>query len=106
MAIGCELDAVVKTRSQVVHEHLRVVRIAPADEPIADELGVGTNRGPCPNVAGESGRVLGDILLFGVNEAPNLVALDPRAVQAAHVLVMEVDAGFPGFRKELRHRID
>ena len=69
---------------------------------------VGVERGPRPNIASALRRGLRgrDVLLLGVAEAPNFVALDALARNAAHGRIMELSADRAGFGEELVDRVD
>src|SRR5262249_18719233 len=48
----------------------------------------------------------GHVLLFGVNETPNLVALNAFARDAAHCLVMKASADWTCLRQQLGDGVD
>jgi hypothetical protein len=79
-----------------------------ADEIGDHELGVGVQRGPCPDIASASGSRLGGlhVALFGVAEAPDFIALHPLRFNAQDLFVMQGEAGFPSVIQELGHGID
>jgi len=68
-----ELDPIGEPVPQVVHEHLGVVHGPRTNEPGRDELRVGADRRPRPDVAiAERVAVLiGDVLLLGVAVGPD-----------------------------------
>lgn len=88
--VAGELDAVRKTRRDVVHEPLRALTITAADEVGDDELRVRIDRGPSPSVSRAIRGRLGvrNVLLLGVGEAPNLVDLDALRRHAPDVGVV------------------
>src|SRR5467141_2329085 len=57
-------------------------------------------------VAGRALVLLGEILRLGVHERPNLVALNPLALEPAHRLVLVFLAGRAHVQEELGHGID
>ena len=108
MPIRGHLHAAVKAAGEIIHEMLGIFGITTTDEPIADQLAIGANRGPRPHIAGKGWRILGRsrVLFLRINEGPNLIALDALAAQPLHVLIVIVEAGFACFRPKLRHRVD
>ncbi len=94
VAIGGKLDTVLQTAAQIVHELDCILAASSANQPRDYEFAVAIKRGPGPCVASFLGRSLGasDILLLGVGEAPNFVALDPAGRDALHMLVVHISA--------------
>ena len=83
-AVRGQLDASVpQAHPEVAQERVAVLHRPLAHEPRRDQLRVGVDGGPRPHVAVAEhvGLVGGDVLLLGVAERPNLVALDYRAGQ-------------------------
>jgi hypothetical protein len=58
-----------------------------ADDETGNQLGVGIQRNPRPDIAQCSGIPAFDILLFLTDESPNLINLDVAAWQVDHLLV-------------------
>ena len=80
------------------------VHIATAEQPANDQLGIGTESSPRPNVA--SGRRSGlgvlYVVVLGVNERPDFIHLDALAGQIAKGLVLIGRASVAGGNKQLR----
>ena len=108
MAVRGELDAVGKAGAQIVHQLDCAVAAATANEIGHGQLRVGVDRGPGPHVAGPFRRGLRgrDVLLLGVAERPNLVALDAARLHIVHRFVVNREAGFPRLDEQLRNRVD
>ena len=70
VAVRSELDLIGETRLKIAHERNAGVLAAVADVPRDDQLRVGINRGPRPNVARGLWRGLGelDVLFLGIAE--------------------------------------
>ena len=107
VTVAGELDAVGEAGRHIVHEPLGAFAIPAADEVAHHELAVGVERHPCPGVPGALGGLLrlGYVLLFGVDEAPDLIDLNPLRPHASNVLVMVGHADLAGVGQELRHRV-
>ena len=101
VAVAGKLYAIGQSAFQIVSERKGGVRIASAKQPANDQLGIGAECGPCPNVASGRGRGLGvlHVVILGVNEAPDFIHLDPLAGQIAQRLVLIGRAGMTGFNK-------
>ena len=101
--VGGELDRTAEPRLQVIDERIGVGQGALTDQPRRDQLGVGVDGDPGPHVAVAGGalEVLGDVLLLGVAERPNLVGLDSPAIKVAKRLVLVVGAGLSEIDQEL-----
>ena len=78
-----------------------------ADEIGDNELGVGVDRGPRPDVASAFGAAFGsgDVLLLGVAEGPNFIALDALAL-TLRTFVMEIDAEPRRLDQQLGYCVD
>ncbi len=78
---------------QVPHEQVGVFTVPAANVPYRNELRFGVDAGPGPNVpiAKLASMFFGDVLRFGIDERPYLVALQPTAREIVHhgVLVVE-----------------
>jgi len=93
VAVGGQLDAVGQPRRHILHEVVGVVG-CPVANPVADDqLGVGIDGRPRPDVAPLSAFVLRDVLGLRTDEAPNFIALNPLALEASYVGVMVGRAG-------------
>jgi hypothetical protein len=65
------------------------IAVPVADVPARNELGIGANRRPRPNIAATLALFVGrNIPLFAANKIPNLVALDALAGQVAESFVL------------------
>ncbi len=95
VSVRRQLHPMPQPLSQIVHEVVRGRQITGADPPRRHELSVGINGRPGPHVACTLRGVLRslDVLLLRVDEAPNLVALDPATRQVPQVLVLVLGAG-------------
>jgi len=67
-----------------------------------DELRIRINRNPCPNITESKLTFLigGDVLLFGVAEAPALIALNPLALESAKRAVLVIGSCIPDLGKQ------
>lgn len=90
VAVRGELHAIGESRSQIVHEVLRVPRGAASNAPARNQLGVSIQRCPRPNVSiAELSALVGwYVLILRVAKAPNLVALNSLARQIAERSVL------------------
>ena len=77
VAVAGELNAGGKPRGQIVHEHHGGFAVATADVPGHDELRVGIEPNPRPNVASAFGSGFRGrhVLLLGVAKCPRLIDL-------------------------------
>src|SRR5581483_3777466 len=92
---------------EIVHELTRSTRVACTDHPRSNQLGIGTQRGPRPDVTNteDAFQVLRDILFLRADERPDFIALHPLAWQVAQRLVLIVVAGFAYISEQLRNRV-
>ena len=106
VAVRGQLHAVGEACGEIEHEGAGRVRIARADRERGDELGVGVDGRPRPHVAiPELARVfLGDVLLLGVAERPDFVALEPPTGEVPQRRVLVVQARGPGIGQEGQDR--
>jgi hypothetical protein len=82
MRVSGQLDAIGEAASEIVHEVVGRTRIAVADVPARNQLCLGVDRRPRPDIAPTLlALVGGHVLLFAAYERPNLVALDALAGQ-------------------------
>jgi hypothetical protein len=88
------LHAIREAAGKITDEQLGVADPAIADVPARNKLRVSIDCRPRPNVADPRNalKLLRDIALLRVDEAPNLVALNTLARQVAKVLVLVVEA--------------
>src|SRR6266496_3339655 len=95
VTVGRKLDAVRQTLSQVLNKVMRCSPVTAANEPAMNELCVGINRDPCPSVPCRSIHSLlkRAVFVLGVNERPNLVALDSLAGKIAKNFVLVLRTG-------------
>ena len=72
------------------------------------KLGIGADGGPGVNVtmAENAFRLGRHVLLLGVAESPDLIALDALAWQATHRSVLILGAGFAQVHQELGYRVN
>ncbi|MDP9383434.1 MAG: hypothetical protein M3Q29_25485 [Chloroflexota bacterium] len=103
VAVGGHLHPVAQPGLQIRQEHVGIVGRALPDEPRRDQLGVGVYGRPRPHVAVAEGALVlfGHVLLFGVAERPDFVALDPPARQVGEHGVLVVGAGFAQVGQQL-----
>ena len=81
-AVRGQLNPIRQTALKILNEDLGRVPVAVPDHPGADEFRIGVHRNPGPDIASVGiggGQPRCDVLLFGRDEAPNLVALNPFA---------------------------
>src|SRR5260370_5680382 len=107
VAVCSQLNAVGDTRSQIVHEVLRVPRIASANAPARNNLGVSAESRPRPDIAIAklAAQIGGNVLFFRVAERPNLIALDSLAWQIAQGLVLIFRARLSNPRQQLNNGV-
>lgn len=107
VAVAGELHAVRQPLRQIIHERDGVVAVPAADKVGGDDLRIGVDRGPGPDVAIGQIQPLGasDVLLLGRDEGPDLIDLDALRRQAAHVLVVVGRARLAGIFQELGDRV-
>ena len=89
MAIGRELHAISEACFQVLDEMMSSACMATPNEPARHKFGIRVKRNPSPNVS-RSFHLLLDvaILLFCINEGPNLITLDALTFQIHENLVL------------------
>jgi hypothetical protein len=87
---------------------MRGAGIAAADDPGRDQLRVGAQGRPGPNipVAERSELVRWHVLLLRVAEGPNLVGLDALAREVDQHAVLVLGARSPEIHQEFGHRVD
>jgi len=85
------LNAVGEASCQIFNKTIGHVLAPVADGKSRHQFGVWVNRNPRPHIAiAEHAPLVGrNILLLGVAELPNLVALDPARIYAAHGAVVK-----------------
>ncbi len=101
-----QLDAGGQPVGQVVHERVGRAEVAATDEPRRDKLRVGIKRDPGPHVASHVGGVLRGrhVLLLGIAELPDLVALNTAARQVPQRAVLIGRTRRPEIGQELEDR--
>ena len=79
-----------------------------ANAPSDDQLGVGIDRRPGPDVASAFRRGLGGphVLVLCVAESPDFIALNALRLHVADRLIMEGRAHCPGINQQLGHGVD
>lgn len=77
-SVRAKLNAIRQTTSQIRHEHFSGFWITLPEGPAWDQLCIGVNRRPGPNVARNPflGNILREVPLFAVAESPYLIDLD------------------------------
>ncbi len=89
-AISSQLNAIREAGFQILHEESGGVGVSAPYHPSANQLSIGVHGNPRPNVASMGiprGQLRRDVLLFGSDEAPNLVTLDAFAGQVNQLLL-------------------
>jgi hypothetical protein len=91
-----QLNAIIEPTSQVHYELACRASIAPSNVPARNKLCLRIDGRPRPNVAiSEFAWMLDrDVLLFGVAEGPDFIALDAAAIQIPEVFILILLAGF------------
>lgn len=108
MAIGGDLEAVGEAFAQIVHQQHGIFARTVADVIGDDQFRVGINRGPSPNItrAFRSSLCCRDILLLGVAERLDFIALDARCLHVADMLVMNGNGSLPSLDQQLRDLVN
>jgi hypothetical protein len=108
MPIARDLNAVCEAPGKIADKFDCGRAAAIAYTPRRNQLRIGADRNPCPNVASGLGSLFCqyDVALFGVDEAPNLVELETLAGQIAESLVLIRRARFASVNQQLVDRID
>src|SRR5882724_8252685 len=104
VAIRGELKAVGDSPSQVPHEAL-CCRGPPIPEHVRDdEFCVGIDSGPRPNITSALLHLFrGDVLLLGIDEGPNFIALDSSHSEIANGSIATVGTGTAHVFQELQN---
>lgn len=106
--VRAQLNAVRHSLREIVNEVVGRAIVATADTPCADQLGIGIHRDPRPDVTGERvalpnfGRY---VLLLGIAEAPNLIALNPFALKVYKGFVHVLTACRAQLNQQFRNRV-
>lgn len=106
MAVCSELHAASEPPLKVRDKFGCRTGVAGANEPARNQLRIGIDGDPDPGVAYDAlfGYLFGDVLFFAADEAPDLVALNPLALQVAeHVVLVSIASG-TDFNQETRYR--
>lgn len=100
--VGRDLNSLRESLSEIVHEHLRMERVATTDEPVRNDLGVRTNRRPGPQVTHAENRrmILRKVLFLRVTERPDFVALDSTAGKIGKDFVLKRSPAFTEFQNQ------
>jgi hypothetical protein len=108
MPICRDLDAPSESAGQITHKADCRCAAPIANEPRWNQLRIGTHRNPRPNVASSLRRGFGehDVALLGIDEAPNLIELEPLARQITERLVLVCRARFAGIDQQFVDGID
>lgn len=94
-AIGCELHAIPETAREVLHKVRGASGITFANQPGANQLGVGIDCYPGPHVADAEfvAPFSRHVLLLGPDELPNFIALNPLAAEVYQMGIQVLGAG-------------
>jgi hypothetical protein len=105
MAVCRQLNAIAEPARQIENELARGNSITPSDIPAGYELRFGIDGRPCPHVAVTelSLKFDGYVLLLGVAERPNFIALDTTAIQVAQMLILVLLASLAYVREQFEH---
>jgi hypothetical protein len=103
MTVCRQLNTIAKPARQVQDKFARRAGIAPSDVPAGYELRFRVDGRPRPNVAITklSLKFDWDVLLLGVAERPNFIALDAATIQVAEMLILVLLAGSSYIREQL-----
>lgn len=90
VAVRRKLNAIGKAACQIVHESLGGLHSTVAEGEGSNQLRIGVNRNPRPHIAITKLALLfsRDILLLGIAELPDFIALDSLARQVAKRLIL------------------
>ena len=83
-----QMDAVGESGGHVLHEVVGVNGGPVADAIADDQLGVGVDSRPRPDIAPFASLSLGHVLGLRADEAPDFIALNPLALEAPHMGVV------------------
>src|SRR3989338_8080071 len=102
MAIGGKLNSISQAAFKVSDKVKSRLCTPITDKPTRNDLCVGIKGRPCPNVAISELPlfIVGDILIFHSDEAPNFIALNPLAGEIAESLILIFGAGLPQFNQQ------
>lgn len=105
--VSGKLNAIREAGGQIVHKVLRVPRIAVANSPAGNQLSIGANCRPRPDVAVAklAAQFFGNILFLRVAERPDFVALNFCARKIAESLVLIFGACLPDPSKQFRYGV-
>ena len=103
MPVRRELHPVDQAGGEILHELRRAPGIARAHQEGRHQLRVRVDRRECPDVAHaeDAFQLGGDVLRLRVDEAPDLIHLQPLAGQTPERLVLVADAHLPDLPPEL-----
>lgn len=107
VSISCELNTIRESRTKIVNELMGASGASISNEPRHGQLGIRVNRNPGPNIAESEFSLLGfwNVCGLGINERPNLVALNPARFHVADMLVMIHGTGSPNRNEQARDRV-
>lgn len=105
MAVCGQLDAMRQPSGQIVHKVICRASITGADKPARHKFRVRIKRNPRPHAARSAAlHIFWHVLVFGINERPDFIALDALAIQVAESLVLIGGAGRAKFNQQLLNR--
>lgn len=107
MAVCSHLNAIRKALRYVLNKFVGASGIASGNEPRNNQLRIGVNGDPCPNIsiAEFAAKFLRDVLFFGVAKRPNFVALNSFGSQIYQSLVEVIGARRSEVHEQLCNRV-
>lgn len=108
VAIGGELNAMGQPAGNVLHKLMGIASVTATNQVGQNQLGIGIDGGPSPDItnAFRALHIFGDVLLFSVNEGPDLIALDSVALQVHQGLALVVSTSRAKVNQEFGHSVD
>jgi hypothetical protein len=94
-----KLNAIRKAGGHIGNKHVSGHRIALANGPRRNQLGICIDCRPGPRIASTLGHTLGDVLLFAVAECPDLIDLKATAGEVPEGGILEFGTGRAEFHK-------
>lgn len=107
VAVRRQLHAIRETVCQVLYKLRGASSIALANQPGADQLGIGIHGNPRPHITSDLAfyNLLSEVLLLGIDEAPNFVGLNPLARQVHQRIVQVFGTGSAKLYEKFYNRI-
>ena len=108
MTVAGDLYAIRQSARKIADEACSRLAVPIADEPAGDQLGIGANTDPAPNITrrvviGAFAETL--VARLHADEAPNFVELEPLAPEVPQLAVLVVGADTPGIDQKFAYRI-